>query len=181
MNLARPRRAPPAEPLADPEACREAALKLLERMRRTRAELAKRLRAKGHEGAVVEGVLDRLAAVGLVDDIEYARAFLVERWGRRAAGWTRLRLELRKRGVRDDDIAAARERFEAESGGADEAATARRVAEQAAGRMRGLEPRVRQRRLYGLLARRGFAPDTIRQALQLAGDDTDPETDPTPR
>ena len=181
MPTARPRRPAPAEPVADPAACREEALRLLERTRRTRADLARRLRTKGHVAAVVDEVLDRLAAVGLVDDVEYARAFLAGRWGRRAAGWTRLRLELRQRGVRDDDIAAARARFEAESGGADELATARRAVEQAAGRMRGLESRVRQRRLYGLLARRGFAPDTIRQALQLAEDDADPETDPTPR
>src|SRR4029079_19039030 len=68
-----------------PDATREAALRLIERMRRTRADLAKRLRDKGHDAADIERVLDRLAAVGLVDDIDYARAFLASRWGRRAA------------------------------------------------------------------------------------------------
>lgn len=70
----------------DPEAAREAALKLLERTRRTRSELARRLGEKGYAGPVVAEIIERLAGVGLVDDAEYAHAFLVERWGRRAAG-----------------------------------------------------------------------------------------------
>jgi hypothetical protein len=44
-------------------------------------------------------------------------------------------------------------------------AAARRVIAQAEGRLRGLEPRVRRQRLYGLLARRGFDGDTIATAL----------------
>jgi regulatory protein len=149
----------------DPAACREAALKLLERQRRTRADLSRRLREKGYAAATIEAVLDRLAGVGLIDDVEYARAFIAGRWGRRAAGWRRIALELRTRGVSADDVASARRRFEADSGAADETAAARRAVEQAARRMRGLEPAVRSRRLYALLARRGFDPDTIRAAL----------------
>ena len=45
--------------------------------------------------AAIDEVLDRLAAVGLVDDVEYARAWLAGRWGRRSAGWRRLEQELR--------------------------------------------------------------------------------------
>jgi regulatory protein len=163
-------RRPAGEPLpADPVACREAALRLLDRSRRTRADLAGRLREKGHATEVIEPVLDRLAQVGLVDDAEYARAWLAGRWGRRAAGWTRLRQELRGRGVSDDDIEAARTRLaEHEGRGADEVETARRVVSQAARRYASLEPRVRQQRLYALLARRGFDGDTIRRALALA-------------
>jgi len=127
----------------------------------------KRLRDKGHAPADIERVLDRLAAVGLVDDVEYARAFLVSRWGRRAAGWRRLEQELRRKGVADPDIAAGRVRFEAESGPADEVAAARRVIDQTARRYATLDPRARQRRLWGLLARRGFASDVIARALAI--------------
>ena len=151
----------------DPEAAREAALKLLERTRRTRSDLERRLRDKGYASAVVTGVIERLTAVGLVDDTEYARAFLAERWGRRAAGWRRLEQELRRRGIAGDDIDAARTRFEAERGGAaDEVSLARRVVAQAARRLATLEPRVRRQRLYALLARRGFDSDTIEQAIR---------------
>ena len=93
----------PADPeagrSADPEAAREAALKLLDHARRTRSDLTRRLSDRGFEAATVTEVLDRLANVGLVDDVEFARAFLAGRWGRRAAGWRKLEQDLRGRGI----------------------------------------------------------------------------------
>jgi len=157
----------------DPEAAREAALKLLERTRRTRSDLARRLREKGYAEPVVGEVIERLAGVGLLDDAEYAHAFLVERWGRRAAGWRRLEQELRRRGVAGEDIDRARARFTEEQGGADEVRLARRVVAQAARRYAALEPRARRQRLYALLVRRGFDGDTIEQALRAAPPATD--------
>ena len=150
----------------DAEGAREAALRLLERTRRTRSDLARRLREKGFATDVAAQVIERLAAVGLVDDAEYARAWLAGRWGRRPAGWRRLEQELRMRGVGAEDIARARARLEEEQGGADEVVAARRVVAQAERRYRSLEPRVRRQRLYALLARRGFDGDTIEQALR---------------
>ena len=150
----------------DPEAAREAALRLLERTRRTRADLARRLREKGFDPAVSAAVLERLAGVGLVDDVEYALAFLNERWGRRAAGRRRLEQELHRRGVGREEVEQAFARFEAAQGPADEVRLARRVAEQAARRYARLDPRTRRQRLYALLARRGFDGDVIEQALR---------------
>ncbi len=155
------------EKAADPAAVREAALKLIERMRRTRSDLTKRLRDKGYVAPVVDEILDRLTAVGLVDDIEYARAFLRGRWGRRAAGWRRLEQDLRGRGIAADDIDRARAALEQEFGDVDETASARRVIEQAARRYAKLDPRIRRQRLYALLQRRGFDGDVIRKALAL--------------
>jgi regulatory protein len=153
-----------------PDACREAALKLLERSRRTRSELERKLREKGFEAAAVGETLDRLAAVGLVDDAEYARAWLRGRWGRRAAGWRRLEQGLRARGVSGDDITEGRARLETETGPADEVAAARRVLEQVARRYAKLDSRVRRQRLYALLRRRGFDGDVIRSALSMPAD-----------
>ncbi len=158
---------PDAERSSDPGACREAALQLLERQRRTRADLERRLRDKAFADATVAEVLDRLAAVGLVDDVEYARAFMAGRRARRSAGSRRIEQELRARGVGAEDIAAAAARLDAEQGGMDELSAARRVIAQAARRTQSLEPRVRRRRLYSLLARRGFDGDVIRRALDL--------------
>ena len=154
-----------AERAHDLEACREAALQLLERARRPRADLERRLREKGYASTVIQDVADRLTGVGLLDDAEYARAYLAGRWGRRASGWRRLEQELKGRGIAAEDIARAKAAFEAESGGADEARLARRVVEQAARRYAALDPRVRRQRLYALLARRGFDSETIAQAL----------------
>lgn len=157
-----------SERAGDPAACREAALRLLERSRRTRADLARRLKEKGYEAAVIEAVLERLAGVGLIDDVEYARAFIAGRWGRRAAGWRVIENDLRRRGVGADDIAAARTRFEVERGGVDELAGALRAIEQSARRYARLDPQVRRRRLWGMLARKGFDGDTIEAALRAA-------------
>jgi regulatory protein len=168
-----PARLAEADRSDDVEAGREAALRLLERQRRTRSDLARRLRDKGFAAAAIEAVLDRLAGVGLVDDVEYARAFMAGRRARRSAGVRRIVQELRARGVGADDIEVARQRLDAEQGGMDEVAAARRVLAQAARRMQGLEPRVRRQRLYALLARRGFDWDTIAQALGAGADAAD--------
>jgi regulatory protein len=151
---------------ADPEAAREAALRLLERTRRTRSDLARRLRDKGFAPLVIESVLDRLAGVGLVDDAEYARAWLAGRLGRRPAGARTLETELRGRGVSSEDIASARGRLDEEQGATDEVAVARKVVAQAERRYQSLEPRVRRQRLWALLARKGFDGDTIEAALR---------------
>src|SRR5215831_6297309 len=148
------------------DAAREAALKLLERTRRTRSDLARRLRDRNFDAATIETVLARLGEVGLVDDVEYARAYLAERWGRRAAGWRRLEADLRRRGVSAPDIAAARAHHERETGGADEVRLAARVIAQSERRLAKLEPRVRRQRLWSLLARRGFDGEVIEQALR---------------
>jgi len=156
-----------AEQSTDPEAAREAALKLLDHAQRTRRELSRRLHDRGFDAATIEAVLDRLAAVNLVDDVEYARAWLAGRWGRRAAGWRRLEMELSQKGVSREDITRARALLEESVGASNEVETARRVISQAARRYAGLDPRTRRQRLYAMLARKGFDSDVIRQALEL--------------
>lgn len=167
----RTRRDPGAEPIADPDAAREAALKLLERTRRTRADLERRLRDKGFAASAVAEALERLARVGLVDDAEYARAWLTGRWGRRPSGWARLRQELRGKGVPDEAIAAARAGIEQREGAVDELSTARRLVEQGLRRMASVDPQKRRQRLYALLARRGYDADVIRRALAIRDDE----------
>ncbi|NOT35229.1 MAG: regulatory protein RecX [Candidatus Eisenbacteria bacterium] len=150
---------------APQEAVREAALKMLERRRRTRSDLARRLRDKGFDATEIDAVLDRLIAVGLVNDLEYARVYLESRWGRRASGWRRLEQDLRGRGITAADIAAARAGFDSSERPASEVELARRVITQSARRMAALDASTRRRRLYALLVRRGFDSDAIREAL----------------
>lgn len=151
----------------DPVACREAALKLIERTRRTRADLARRLKEKGYAATTVGGVLDRLVEVGLVDDVEFARAWLAGRWGRRPSGWRRLLQELRGKGIAEADVVRARTLLTERGSAPDEVASAAKLVEQARRRYAALEPHVQRQRLYALLARRGYDGDTIRRALEL--------------
>jgi regulatory protein len=170
----RPRGLASGTPSEDLAAAREAALRLLERTRRPRSDLERRLRDRGFAPATVQEVLERLAGVGLVDDVEYARAWLAGRWGRRPSGWRRLEQELRARGIAAGDITVARSRLEEEQGGADEVTAARKVIAQAERRYHGLDARTRRQRLYALLVRRGFDGETIEQAMR-AGEDAEEE------
>jgi len=157
------------ERASDPEAAREAALKLLERTRRTRSDLVRRLRDRGFAAPTIEAVVERLRAVGLVDDVEYARAFLSGRWGRRSAGWRKLEQDLFRRGISAEDAAAGKALVERQTGVADEVAVARRTLEQVERRYAALDPRVRRQRLYALLIRRGFGRETIDEVLREGG------------
>jgi regulatory protein len=171
----RARQTETAERSSDPEAAREAALGMLERVRRTRSELVERLGERGYGAQAIDQALDRLAAVGLVDDVEYARAFLESRASRRTAGWRRLEQELRRRGVHPEDVSAARARLEETRGPVDDTAAAVRVLEQVARRYDRLEHRVRRQRLFALLARRGFDGGVIARALDLREDGGTPD------
>lgn len=171
MRSRRPLKSEPSETSTDVSACREAALKLLERARRTQSDLATRLADKSFAPETIAQVLERLVSVGLVDDTEYARAFLAGRWGRKPAGWRRLQQELRGKGVSDDAVTAARNLIEAREGAVDEVAVAGKLVAQARRRYAKLDPRKQQQRLYALLVRRGYSGEVIRAALSLHEDE----------
>ena len=167
MRLRRPVRRADDERSTDLEAAREAALGLLERARRTRADLARRLGERGYAAPTIEQALERLTRVGLVDDVEYARAWLAGRWGRRPSGWRRLQQQLRASGVSQEDSERARQALAERGGAPDEVSSAAQLVARARRRYAKLEPRVVRRRLYALLARHGFDGDTIRRALDM--------------
>jgi regulatory protein len=147
--------------------CREAALKLLERTQRTRRDLERRLKEKDFDAATIASTLDRLAEVGLVDDVEFARAWLAGRWGRKPSGWRRLVQELRAKGISEEDAERARELLSERGSAPDEVGSAAKLVAQARKRYARLEPQAQRQRLYALLARRGYDSDVIRRALEL--------------
>ena len=169
-----PEKAESAEPAAgegrDPAArAREICLRLLTLAPRTRAELADALRTRNIPSAVADEVLGRFADVGLIDDAAFARAWVESRHYSRGLAARALSLELKRRGVDDDDIREA----VAELGPDAEAATAKRLVEQKLASTASLPPEVRTRRLAGLLARKGYPPGlafrVIREAIEAEG------------
>ncbi|QEA40783.1 regulatory protein RecX [Pistricoccus aurantiacus] len=74
------------------------AIRLLARREYSRAELAGRLAAKGHDSREVHECLDDLAARGLQSDARFAESFLRSRLSR-GQGALKIRGELQQRGV----------------------------------------------------------------------------------
>lgn len=129
------------------------AYRLLAHRARSRAELGARLRAKGHDEAAVQAVLDRLGGEGLVDDQAFAAAFVADK--RRLSGWgaARIARELDRLGV-DAAIAAALLPDTDEST-ADELVRARAALDRRGPVRPPLEPA--RKRAFEYLVRRGYS------------------------
>ena len=87
----------------------EIALRFLGSRPRTRWELERRLRRSAAEEAVVDATLERLSAIGYLDDAEFARWWADQRDRHAPRGRRMLEAELRQRGVPREVIQAQRE------------------------------------------------------------------------
>jgi regulatory protein len=144
---------------------RQYAFLLLSYKARTTSELTQRLSRKGFSPDIISKTLQRLSELKMIDDAGYARQFAQDRVNIGHKGKWRVRGELIKRGIAPEHIE------EALASAPDETEAAREVAEKYLSRNKRLEPHVQKRRLYALLARRGFSPDTIRQVTGIANDE----------
>jgi len=127
------------------------------------------LAAKGFHPSIVIRVLDRLQTADLQSDRRFAESFSSESKRGRGLSAFAIQGELRRHGI-DRTLAAeaATEPPEIEE------ARARELAQRRAGRLAGLTPDAKGRRIEAFLARRGFHPELSRRiARELAG------TDPT--
>ncbi|WP_343601313.1 recombination regulator RecX [Mycobacterium sp.] len=137
------------------EQARALCLRLLTARARTRAELQGQLAKRGYPDDVSTKVLDRLAAVGLVDDADFAEQWVRSRRANAGKGKRALAAELRTRGVDNGVITAVLDGIDA---GAE-----RDRAEQLVRAKLRREPlndgdgmRV-SRRLVAMLVRRGYS------------------------
>ncbi|MFH0750297.1 MAG: regulatory protein RecX [Chloroflexota bacterium] len=179
------RRETPAEGRArraavdDAAAVVDAAARFLEARARSVGEVRRRLRDAGYRADLIEGAIERLTDLGMLDDAAFARAWVESRDRARPRGARALRDELRRKGVRAQDVEAALAAREAsstgmdeddlalrpaageraESGASDEDAGARLLARRGGPILREPEPRKRRAKAYALLARNGFDPD----------------------
>jgi regulatory protein len=141
----------------------ERALGLLAVRRRSRREIERRLERAGFDPEEVRTELDRLQQVGLIDDEAFARAvaehsFTSKREGRRVVAG-----RLMSAGIASETTEAVLDEV---VGGEEERADA--FAAGKAAKLSGLPPDAAYRRLYGMLARRGYAPDVAGRAARRA-------------
>jgi regulatory protein len=140
---------------ADPdEVARLILLRQLTRGPRTRAQLEEACAKRGVPEPVAQRVLDRFTDLRLVDDEAFAHAWVESRHRGRGLSRKALRFELRRKGVADEVIDSALEKIDAD----DERDAALHLARSRAASLTGYELPTQQRRLQGLLARRGYSP-----------------------
>ena len=158
----------------DLEKAREAALRLLAVRARSEGELDDRLRRKGFDERTAAEVVARLKSVGLVDDEEFARAWVDEKLRLRPCGPRRLVQELLARRV----PRAVADRVVAETFSEhDELEVARRAVKPKARSSARLEPAKRRARLHSFLLRRGFSYEVASTLLKEMERATDGEPD----
>ncbi len=138
----------------------DAALRYLEARPRSTDEVRRRLETAGYRSELVDGAIDRLTDLGMLDDAAFARAWLESRDRARPRGERALRRELALKGVDRAIVDEAIGDREGEQPGADVAAARRLIARHARSLERMTDPRARRQRAYALLARSGFDSDT---------------------
>ena len=155
------------------EFARRIALRLLDARSRSEAELRSRLASRGVPEDVSEELMERFREVGLLDDAAFADALTQTRVQVDRHGVTRIRAELRRRGVDEDVAAEALSRV----GQEEQLEAARAFAQRRARTLVGLDSQVARRRLVGALGRRGFRGSVVSSILDEVLGETDPDTD----
>ncbi len=147
---------------ADVEGALRTALRALERRSFARADLARRLRRKGHAPEAVDAALERAGALRLLDDAAFALNY-VETRAARGRGPARLIRDLSAMGVdrRLIDRALAAHFDDA----ADRTAVPLTLATKRAGQLGDLPREVKRRRVLAYLARRGFSGRDITELV----------------
>src|SRR4051794_32923615 len=127
------------------------ALGLLAVRARSRSELERRLSSAGFERDEIAETLDRLTAVGLVDDESFARAFAEHAVARRGEGRRAVESALFAKGGARGTIELVVSEVTEEQGGESERALA--LARTRVTRLAGAEPAAAYRKLFSFLAR----------------------------
>ena len=164
----RRRRRARSDPPRGEDAAREKCLRLLGLRARSAAELRQRLKEAGFPEEVVEPVLSDLADAKLIDDEDFARAWVSSRQAAGGAGRQKLRWELRGKGISNEIIQRVVDE------GVDDETELRHALALAQNRLRGrpAEGSVRAR-LQRLLLGRGFEYATVDAVLRRISDEGD--------
>lgn len=150
---------------ADVEAAFRTGLRVLELRSYARADLGRRLQRKGHPRAAVDAALERLLALGLLNDETYARSYVQTR-AARGRGPSRLTRDLLAMGVQRSliDRALASEWPE----GSDRTSMPQALVSKRAAQLGALPRQTKRRRLLAYLARRGFSGWEVNAMVESA-------------
>ena len=143
------------------------AVELLAVRARSVRDMRMRLKRVGATAGAIDGAVERLITLGLLDDDAYARNLAHARVTGGGVSKRRIGQELQKRGVArdvaDEAIDATLADVELDELGAARAAALKRMRS-----LRSLDDATRRRRLYAFLARRGYEPGVIARVIKEA-------------
>ena len=158
----------------------EIAVRFLGTRPRTRWELERRLRRAAATDDVIAATLERLAAMGYVDDTAFARWWAEQRDRHGPRGRRMVEAELRQHGVPRDVLESLRGEeladpvLDADALPGSERARARAALDRhLKGRPMPADPKARLR-VGAFLMRRGFHPETVRAAIREVAAESTP-------
>jgi regulatory protein len=161
----------------------EIAARFLGTRPRTRWELERRLRRASADDEVISATLDRLAAMGYVDDTAFARWWAEQRDRHAPRGRRMVEAELRQHGVPREVLEALRgselaePALDGEALPASESERARAALDRhLRGRPLPTDAKAVQR-IGMFLIRRGFDPDTARRVIRALAEESPAEID----
>ncbi len=164
MTLTRARQGSATTTAGDPaERAREIALRILTGAPRSSAELRDRLVDRGVAPGIANHVVDRYQEVGLLNDRELAATIARTRHREKGQARRAIALELFRRGFAGDDVENALGQITDE----DENNAAYAVARKRWRRLADQPREVRERRVVGLLGRKGYAPSKAFGVVKL--------------
>ncbi|MBF1160080.1 MAG: regulatory protein RecX, partial [Thermobifida sp.] len=153
------------------EAAREVALRKLDARACSRSELTSAIEGRGFSAEIAARVVDRLEAVGLVDDQAYADALVRSRFSGTGASGRALREVLVRKGLDSSTIERALSQIDRD----DEAERAAQLVARKRRSLAGVPRETAYRRLSSMLARKGYSPSVasaaVRDALDSWGDE----------
>ncbi|MCS6910612.1 MAG: RecX family transcriptional regulator [Anaerolineales bacterium] len=141
------------------ERVHERALRLLAIRPRSEAEVRENLRRHKVTEALIEAEVSRLHETGLLNDEAFAQLWVENRATFRPRSRRALQAELKRKGISPELTRAA-------LAGADDEASAYRLAAQRAQRLRGLPRPEFRRKLVAYLGRRGFDYEIVQPIVE---------------
>ena len=143
-------------------AAQSIALNALAPRAKSRGELASHLKKRGFDELVSGVVLDRLEKSGLINDLEFARAWANSRINAKKLSKRVIAGELRKKEVAPDLIAIALDEIDGDV----EYRAALELAERKNRSLKRFDDAVRERRLVSALQRKGYSFSVISSVLK---------------
>ena len=150
---------------------KEKALRLLDYRARSRTEIAQRLSGAGFAEDVVQETLENLENLGLIDDAQFSKAWVSHRLAGKGMGKTRIKWELRQKGIPNELAEEALSAIDAET----ERESALEIARRRQRKDANVDERTRRRRLTSFLRRQGYDWGIIGAVLNELGTEAEPE------